>query len=299
MLILERPWTRQPQTLPKIATAYSQSLRALYLPAAGTFAPLSEPTVIVGSGNRYTTGVGGVGFAQTGGTTLLRTKFKQPFVGVNGGTSLSLLCQIRLNSTTVVDLATYVGIGSDSGSSGNSVFAIAADGATNSIQFLGGANLANFGGWVNSGVTLADYKPHTVLVNLWLNAAATTVTGRIYVDGRYCAEGSYTTGAMSLPFEHLCLHGTRRVTDGPTDHRVSILFAAAFVHGQTGAEGFTLAQRDRLSSNLWAELFQPLRIPIPTAAAAASSLPTLSASTFVPGSVTATGARGRVTATAP
>ena len=45
--------------------------------------------------------------------------------------------------------------------------------------------------------------------------------------------------------------------------------------------------------------FAPQQIYIPTAAAAASGLPTLSIPTFVPGSITATGARGRVTATAP
>lgn len=51
--------------------------------------------------------------------------------------------------------------------------------------------------------------------------------------------------------------------------------------------------------NAWASRLPPRQIIIPTAAAAASSLPTLSSPTFVPGSITATGARGRVTATAP
>lgn len=46
-------------------------------------------------------------------------------------------------------------------------------------------------------------------------------------------------------------------------------------------------------------IFAPQQIYIPTAAAPASSLPTLSLPTYVTGSVTATGARGRVTATAP
>jgi hypothetical protein len=121
------------------------------------------------------------------------------------------------------------------------------------------------------------------------NANAVSVAGN---NGRHFIAGNGKTIATSTPTSTYT-HGVSGICAGPTAETLQwvsglhyLAFAPVVVPDAVLLE---------LTANPW-RLFQPRRIYIPTATAAASTY-TLSAATYVPGSLTATGVTPRVTVT--
>jgi hypothetical protein len=111
---------------------------------------------------------------------------------------------------------------------------------------------------------------------------------RTSLDGGPIATDSATTGPSLNPasFIYITLGADR---DGGNRANVNVQFIALFDRNSSDQE------LRALSALPWANLVQPRRTPA-SFSSAASSLPTLSLATYVPGSITTTGFRPRVTA---
>ena len=116
----------------------------------------------------------------------------------------------------------------------------------------------------------------------------------VLVDGQVTKYSSPTITSLRLTSRTLTGNevfssGADTAENATRNPNISTSFLGVF----TGAPNDGVAAQILFNTS---SFFAPQQIIIPTAAAAASSLPTLSASTYVPGSITATGWRPRVTA---
>jgi len=287
VLILERPWTRQPQTVVRPAAQYADM-------AVGWIA--SNPNHNCGSVGRQWTKLGTTVKSVTqNGITEYSNAYSSPDRYatdiVNPATvdwpGITIVAVVNTRTladdqycapSTWLTTSNYYGgynltLGRTGSSrnrleflAGNSTSYITpttynATPATNDFEV--GDNIVVAAGWNKSTIWIM-YNRNGVLT---YNEAAHTPSWQ----NQNCV---FNTLGYNRPGDRSCLHAVAMTATLPRDLRSVAV---------------------NLVRNPW-QLFEPQQIYIPTAAAAASSLPILSASTFVPGSVTATGWRPRVAA---
>jgi hypothetical protein len=112
---------------------------------------------------------------------------------------------------------------------------------------------------------------------------------RLYINGEAITMGA--GGAIGAGAASTVRHGHLASSATSTFGYLGLIYLSGLWPGRW----LSYAELDALAQNPW-QLFAPRRIFIPYAAAA-GGLPTLSAATYVPGSLTSTGFRPRVTAT--
>lgn len=162
--------------------------------------------------------------------------------------------------------------------SGSSYFGLRATGSSTSmkIAWTEGNNITyTVPAW-------ADGKPHVIaLISYWNNDK------KIFIDGILVATQSTGVGANSTPYTNISLGGLNRSSlELPLACEISLL--AGFDLPIPASRVMELS-----GSRVW-ELFARKRIWSP--GSSAPTLPTLSAATYMPGSLTSRGFRPRVTA---
>lgn len=221
--------------------------------------------------------------------TMLRARIPNSTIGTDGRGAAFL---VQFTNTTVTATVYFAGFGSDSGSTGNTLFAIQCGSTPSQLRVVVGNSTANTSRELVAGPVINDGNVHTALVSLNNFNTSGSCTYQLFMDGKFRVEQTdgVVLGASNI-YNWCCAGSVRRVTDMSVGATCQISLAVPFRRRVTRDEG------ERLTQNPWLELFAPQQIIIPTAAAAASSLPILSSPTYVPGSITATGVTGRVTAT--
>ena len=270
MLILERPWTRQPQYAAKINDKLT-SVVDVWLGSVPNITLIrKEPTVI---SNAFTT-----------------TSSMGRGAGFNGAdNSYIRIAEDQNTLFTNKDRATIA------------IYRKPRDTTARNATLLGGANGAS-----SVDRMLLQFPYSTSYYFDWGNNS----TGRISVSkSKVVAHEAIVAIAGKNGMLEIWSNGIKIASGASSQQLSSSVFAIyigdAYATTSSDAEDVSLVvvasepwsdkQVIDWSHNPWGETFAPQQIYIPTAAAA-SSLPTLSASTYVPGSVTATGWRPRVTA---
>lgn len=269
MLILERPWTRQPPVAVGVdrGNPISKGLVALFVPTMG-------PGNIVGTSKLFlptiklptTKGITGRFSGEVSSEASILTSdfsFVTAFICSNTGNATSSL----------------IGRGPTS-SSNNTGFGF---NATHSNSSYSGAVYCGSSYSIIGKPTGGTLASNTLYV---IGAGVSGSAGAVYSGGIKTASVSSGLSARDL---------TGRLTFGVNSQLSdSFLVAPDFLFYAQWNRWLLDVEFASISSNPW-QLFAPLRIPIPTAAAAAT-VPTLSASTYVPGSLTSTGWRPQITA---
>jgi hypothetical protein len=252
---------RQPEGSPPIAPQWSEFVRAVLLPTNGYAAPLSDTPVIVGTGNTITAAPGGQVFANNAGTGLIRSQFRNEFLTQTNSVSVGLLVSFRLAPSPTGQLA-IAGLGANSGAVGNTLF-MAGVSAAGAIGGLTGTSSTN-DVWTFTSVLATDGQPHTIFLEGNVSASGVTFSRRYSVDGVAQISASFATGAQ-MPYEHLCVNGTRRTTDINGESKAQVLMAAAFVFPADGEYKLSAQQALDLSGNPW-QIYEPQRIWVPFSA---------------------------------
>jgi hypothetical protein len=273
VLILQRTWTEQPQTVPRLlgnapdgSVAYVAGIpylvgREVVAPSVGTIntgvsSELREIAVSQGTTPSYID-TARLPLAAVGTTWVIRfscTGISSYFAGVvNTGTTY--IEDILITSTS-------------------NTFAI-------SFRSVGGVSLGS--PFIFSGVTYNTM--HTVVCTIDGPSA-----GRAWMDGQLVQTSTdtmpNTAGTMDFNLALLNRNVRGAWSASAGGNKISLFYRSPRLTFDPVCA----------SRNPWEELFAPRSIYIPYAAAA-GGLPTLSAATYVPGSLTSTGFRPRVTAT--
>jgi hypothetical protein len=275
VLILQRPWTEQPQTAVPAMPAVPKTVFHLFgsgwkdrdlitsQETTVTGTPIVGPSGLVTSSGNYLTG------------SATRTRFT--------GSRLTVICRIRID---VASTGTYSVVGT----SGDQFLRMLLN--INTV-----APSINCHGYVYISGSYRGFAEATL--------ARTPVVGEIYTIGirfNQPSSQSFIRRGDYGPFTYSAAQSYNAVI---ADSGASLLFGTNNGNTQpfSGATSYVLAEETYWSNTELAELvdlpasrLQPGRIFIPYAAAA-GGLPTLSAATYVPGSLTSTGFRPRVTAT--
>ena len=290
MLILKRPWTQQPQRQVHLRDRWSADVAAVISGANSAFTTDGQQITTVGAVTK-TVKQPGLMSSHTAGAspTVLRARIPNSTIGTDGRGAAFL---VQFTSISTVTSLYIAGFGSDSGSGGNTLFAIQQGATPSQLRVVVGNSTTNTARELAGGPVINDGNVHTALVSLDNFNTSGSCTYQIFMDGKFLVEqtDAVVLGASNI-YSWCCAGSVVRVADLAIGATCQISLAVPFRRRVTRNEG------ERLTQNPWLELFAPQQIKIPTAAAAASSLPTLSASTYVPGSITATGVTGRVTAT--
>ena len=271
MLILERPWTRQPpagtplqSSFGLLTSAGNAAHRTAYNQASNKFLTRAATAYVEVSN-------GGIALASP---SSLATPWVETIPSYFGNVAtLWCLAYCRAPSTTARSAIEFA----------NDSF-----GTQFRIEFGNGTTDKIGIRWVASGPT--TYTQESTISpeagRIYSIAAVRNGAGwAIYVDNVDCST-STTTSVSNFR------SAINRLT-----------VAGAFATAGASLDGGVLAWAAVLGRAIHPSLFgpslalfAPRQIIIPTAAAAASSLPTLSASTYVPGSLTSTGWRPQITA---
>jgi hypothetical protein len=287
VLILRKPQTRQPQGAFEIARQWRRIVPTALVQSRRGFTALGQPVTIVGTTGRA---VGPAGLASThlsGAANLERAIIPGSTIG-QSGSSASFL--IFFSTTDGTADRYFGGFGSDGGGTGNTIFGVkTATGATGQLSgVIGGAN-ANEAFSVSNRID--DGRPHAVSISVENFGVSAGYSVIMALDGRVVVDTttSVVIGAGTT-YNWLCAGGVRRVSDlASLNSNCSIYAVVPFTRALWPAEHVALTR------DPW-QLFAPRRIFVPITAAG-STLPTLSIPTYVPGSLTTTGFRPRVTAT--
>ena len=261
------PWTRQPQGAVELASNWvACGLRAVFLPIAGA---LPGRTVAY---TTVTRGVGGLSQATMPGVGSIGTNWR----------GVTFFVVANLNSTTPDAVA---------------------------IGRVRYNNANNFGAALRFNTSRIEYNKGTG-TSVW--GFYTTATGRV-LTGRNSYAAIDIPGSIPKVYRNgvdAGFEGYTNETITPTAFDGAMDVGQSTASGQTAITGaidglieigawfdapITVAQLRALSDNPW-QLLQPRRIWVPVSVASTGA-PTLSAATFVPGSITASGFQPRVTIT--
>lgn len=286
MLILKRPWTRQPQYAVK---AKSNGFKYLMYGRqwGGVTGNIWTPS------NTPGTAIGVAGTA-TSFTRASSQKLLTPVSNVSSN-NLTLYALLRRTEIDTGKNYTVMSLATASGNQRSVLYFASSAGITKLAWFLGaGSTYRQTMCADNSWQNTTEYVP--CIARTWNSSSgfdcAFSLGGVIYTS-------SITTSNTVTPANPTSLAIGSNYVDG-SDVANFFLSADVAAAGLIPYAISDLEVRALLNNpNGWAQWLEPQQIKIPTAAAAASSLPILSLPTYVTGSITATGARGRVTATAP
>lgn len=280
MLILERPWTRQPQGAVGIAPAFAGSVGFLCNPGlSNTFDIATRKfSTATGTITNGPTQRGMAGKASSTNNTRL-TWSTTPVATTAQGYAMLVVANPAAAST----LRRAFILGDESASAYTQSALAFNSGKTSSSTsgvFACFEYSSGFKTSADSSAGVIDGGWHVFIAN---RTAANDM--RLYVDGVDKTASSTSVAGISLTAA-VKLHGSAGSTD--QGYAQDIALACVFTRS------LSLGEIAMLGANPW-QIFAPRRITIPTAAAAAG-VPTLSASTYVTGSLTSTGWRPQVTA---
>lgn len=279
MLILQRPWTRQPQTAVRLSAAAPAGAFA-YIGGSGALAGVDAPIVLGGTINIAPDG-GDTRFASQGTTSSYILTGKTAYA-VPGTTWVMQFLKRTLSARYAAGVV-------ETGTSYIEDVQINASGLLQSVN----QNRASLSFRSVAGADLDSPLFIDGLVSDFLHTVVFTIDGTS--SGRSWANGVLMQSST----------GTMPSTAGTCSYSLSLLnrnVRGAFSSSAAGVYISLFYRAPKLtfdpiraSINPWAELFAPSSIYIPSAAAAAT-VPTLSAATYVTGSITTTGWRPQVTA---
>lgn len=235
----------------------------------------------------------GVAGTATSFTRASSQKLLTPVSGVSSN-NLTLYALLRRTEIDTDKNYTVMSLSTASGNQRSLLYFTSSAGITKLAWFIGsGSTFRQTMCADNSWQNTTEYVP--CVARIWNSSSgfdcSFKLNGVIYTS-------SITTSNTATPTNPTTLAIGAYYVDG-ADVANFFLSADVAVAGLIPYAISDLEVRALLNNpNGWAQWLEPQRSYIPTAVAA-SSLPTLSSPTFVPGSITATGARGRVTATAP
>jgi hypothetical protein len=281
MLLPASPWSRQPTLQSGLVLRPGINWSAGILARDWTLRS-GRPTRI-GTVSLARNGQGEAASFSGTGTNAVRTSI---LGGVAlGAGPLALLAVFRTLNTTADK--TFVGLGSETGGTGNSVFAIACS-ATNAaqIRLIAGGSSSNGDGGGVAGTVINDGAVHAALLAVDKFSTSVASSARLFLDGRLVQ--TYATPAIGLSnYTSLVSGGFRRAATDFAGGACDVLWAQLLVGGVTDAVG------NDLTRTPWASFQQPGRRGwgLPSAA----STPTLSAATVF--NITSTTVRPRVTIT--
>ena len=288
MLILKRPWTI-PRTGASVRPEISRFAAGVVCPGVSrNFIGPVDSTVVTGPEPTPTIS----GLAWTGNASssqaYANTRRAAKIVSSSSESHLTALVVFRAVSAT----GTLVAMGSTDGSSGNTLCDIyLSTGALGfRLQTNAGILLYNT---PSSAFGANDGNWHTAVVRAPLGVT-TPESLDYFADGKHQGTVSRETGASATTFNVVCVNVIRRGGSSIVYGGYQVALFVPLV-GVLMPDAWCIGATQSPSAAFNA-IFAPQQIIIPTAAAAASSLPTLSASTYAPGSLTATGWRPQITA---
>ncbi len=253
---------QQPQEFVELDRQRYPGLAAAMLPGISRKSVDGDDVVVVGANNTVVNVPGGIAHGHNDTTSFLRTRFDNQFTTSNIGPSVAFLMQFRMKTALPnEDRRTIGGLGSDTGSSGNTLYIAAVDSSSQICSLLG--NSGNAPTWYYSGIFANDLQVHTVL----LEAYSTQPTGFSFAQREWCDGKLYNDTVTSgiggeMPYTWLCSLGTRRVSDITGELNAEVLMCAAFVFGYTGSFGFSRDEAEFLCRNPYS-IFKPKSIIVP------------------------------------
>ena len=264
LIQFSRPWEQQPQYLPRINAQIVNVAGARIVLPHGEAVAGAQPTT--NRPGRVVTR-GGVGIEFTGSTS-------QKLVYANPVTSgdFTIIAQFVLASTANQLIS---GVMAPAGYGSNQAHYIAIE--SNKIMGWSAAT----SNWTGIG-TIAPVAGSLYTV-VYSRIAASGA--RLFVNGAFNASNAFARAAVGLSEFVTGLYTDNGASASPMNGAVTLSAVLPFAAN----DGLASA----LSENPW-QLFEPRRIWVPQAAI--TGLPTLSASTYKPGTLTATGWTPRITA---
>lgn len=200
-------------------------------------------------------GQGGIALRAGGGAADL---WRIPLNGRGEGTAAQELGILVVFRSTCTVAGTWIAaLGSDSGSTGNSIFGVYSGSTTPSrIQVTVGASASNSGVAEIAGTTINDGNVHTVL--LQARGFSNSVAGSydVWLDGVKVAANVATPAIGTASYQWLCVNGLRRTIDASSvgsTHEVLYL--------QSVFDTLPDSVAANITRNPW-QLFQPHRIPV-------------------------------------
>lgn len=196
-------------------------------------------------------------------------------------TSRGLSIHVIANPSNLTETNTFAGFGLATGSAGYAVLDLSGTESNDPIRVIHSSNGSTFGGAYHGSPPTDRWDAYTAV----FNGGTDNV---LYRNGVQLTP-SFTAGSGSVGFPSIVRLDVGQSSQGlPVNRLTGKLALVVFWNRRLSAvEALSLAV------NPW-QLFAPQQIIIPTPAAAV--VPTLSASTYVPGSMTSTGWRPQITA---
>lgn len=253
MLILKRPWTRQPQGAERVnrANKLADGVVLLWSAAnpkwdASDGVELTEP---VGLATREVSNPGRVlSFASASSTGISKTV---PTLDTSRGLSIHVI----VNPSNVSETNTFAGFGLATGSAGYAVIDLSGTESNDPVRVIHSSNGSTFGGAYHNSPPTNQWDAYTGV----FNGGTTNVLFRNGVQ----LTPSFTAGSSSVGFPNIVRLDVGQSWQGSPVSRLTGKLALVVLWNRrlSAAEAFSLAV------NPW-QLFAPRRIYIPTPAAA-------------------------------
>lgn len=273
MLLLEKPWSRQPPGVASVREELRPYVGAVCNPAVGRFQYAQQDYVRSGviAGDQA-----GVKYQGNGSSAIAYASLSRPAVldpAADGLVSTHVFVFSSVNGTSNETIA---GLGATTGSSGNTLFRLI--GATAGVQFQ--VQQSNGGVLYNtasSNISANDNRPHVVIVRVPITNNFPEFLA-YFADGRPAGTVSRSSGfSVTTRFQLLNVNAARR-------GGASVGFGAWNVYLYVPLLGVGMpdewcAKASQSPAHAFNAIFQPRRIVVPQTAA--SGLPTLSAATLV------------------
>ena len=285
MLILESPWTRQPQVAVGVnwSNPLARGLVFSMLPPQGDAVAGGMPQY-VGTAVRT---------PRQRGLAFVADDTTNDAVAINGGPGLygitsAFTLSIWIEPLTVVDYTNYFSVPyrASGWSAPYNSLTVFRDAATSKITSLTWAYSATQNSQFNATSEIITYGAGSYANYLWTrNSAAECV---LYKNGVAVYSGSATVNAAIDWNEKRPVTMLNHSSSSPGEGWTGLYDGCDIWNRALSAPEVSAYYRNRF------QLFAPQQIIIPTPAAA--TVPTLSASTYVPGSMTSTGWRPQITA---
>ena len=272
MLILRKPWTRQPQVA--VGVNWSNPLTRGLVSAAWRDRNIVNGATLADSGSKtYEPALSGIAEVYDGAVT----GRSETVSGIDTSNGLSI--HVIVYPTNIAQTNTFAGFGSTSATH-YAALDLSGTETNDPIRVLqtGGT----FGCTYYASPPTNQWNAYTAVFNSGTNNV-------LYRDGVLLTPSS-TVGSASANFPTISRidHGQISLNTGPANRLIGKLLLRLHWNRR-----LTAGEARMLADNPW-QLFAPQQIIIPTPAAAV--VPTLSASTYVPGSMTSTGWRPQITA---
>jgi hypothetical protein len=273
VLILQRPWSEQPQGAVEIdwGNPLSVGLAVAHNLLPGNLVnPVNGSRSSINGTSAFAASPVGLGFAND----------QNSFIDVPGlgdfQSAPGYSCLLLANLGTPDN---YAAIWAKQSSSGSNSFQLQKEGASDQLTLNNDTAGISF----TSGGPFAPSKFQNRFAAIGLTWGAPAGVG--YVDGVF-AEQVFMPTAPGF--------GTASLKIGAARDSTTLAWGGTYVFFAAWRRTLSAQEMASVSRNPW-QLFQPRRVYIPTATAGAT-VPTLSASTYVTGSLTSTGWRPQVTA---